>query len=226
MIGFSGFPQMASNILSSVRKFYALAPVTTVAYIKSPIRLLAPYRDEIAKFFGNKEMLADPHGILKLLGETICADPETVSACVNIFFVIGGFDAQNLNATRIPVYVAHTPSGTSVKNVLHFAQLVTSQQFAKYDYGSPEANLAHYGQPTPPVYDVSPATYQRPPFVAFTGGADWLADPRDVLGLLGKQFHGSLVDLVHVPEFNHLDFGWGIQANRKIYDYIVKDVFN
>ena len=59
----------------------------------------------------------------KALAEIVCASHITQSACADIIFLITGFDTSNLNDTRIPIYVSHTPAGTSVKDVVHFAQV-------------------------------------------------------------------------------------------------------
>ncbi len=32
--------------------------------------------------------------------------------------------STSFNATRVPVYLTHNPDGTSVKNMVHFGQLV------------------------------------------------------------------------------------------------------
>ena len=46
--------------------------------------------------------------------------------CENGFEIIAGPDKGNMNKTRLPVYMAHYPAGTSVKNMLHYAQMVRS----------------------------------------------------------------------------------------------------
>ena len=38
-----------------------------------------------------------------------------------------------MNATRIPVYLYQNPDGTSVKNIVHFGQLVISGKYYKID---------------------------------------------------------------------------------------------
>ena len=45
-------------------------------------------------------------------------------------------------------------SGTSTKNMLHWFQLIQSHLLTKYDYGK-KGNMEHYGQNTPPEYDIS-----------------------------------------------------------------------
>ena len=53
----------------------------------------------------------------------------------NIFFLLFGPDKINLNQTRVPV-----SAGTSVKNMIHFAQDIQTNVFEAYDYGSSEKN--------------------------------------------------------------------------------------
>lgn len=47
----------------------------------------------------------------------------------------------------------------------------------KYDYGTEAGNQEHYGQPSPPLYNVSRLAV---PTYVFYSPADWLADPLDV----------------------------------------------
>ena len=39
---------------------------------------------------------------------------------------------------RFAVYMGHFPSGTSIKCMLHFAQIVNAGQFQRYDFGNKE----------------------------------------------------------------------------------------
>ena len=48
---------------------------------------------------------------------------QTRIFCSDLLFVIAGYDPQQLNSTRLPVYISHTPAGTSVQNMVHFAQV-------------------------------------------------------------------------------------------------------
>ena len=40
----------------------------------------------------------------------------------------------------LPIILGHEPGGTSTRTVVHFAQLVDSGRFRKYDHGSADAN--------------------------------------------------------------------------------------
>ena len=58
----------------------------------------------------------------------------------------------------IPTYLDHIPQSSSTRTFAHYAQLYLSKGFEGYDFGETE-NIIHYGQPTPPVYDLNKVTY-------------------------------------------------------------------
>ncbi|KAK7113543.1 gastric triacylglycerol lipase-like [Littorina saxatilis] len=222
-MGFAGF---SSNhtLAAMVKRFYALAPVTKVRNITSPVRLLAPFANELALAFallGRYDFLSHNNEIMDFLARDVCSDISDI-LCENVLFVLGGFDRTHLNESRVPVYVAHNPGGTSVQNILHFAQGVNVDAFQKFDYGSADANMAHYKQPTPPQYNLENF---HVPVVTYTGGKDRLADSTDVAWLL-PQIKSSLLANHHIPSWEHLDFIWAYDAPKYCYDDILNWVFN
>lgn len=219
MIGFAGFSQN-KDLAKKVKTFYALAPVSTVGDMTSPLRYFTTFLPEIEFFFdlfGVKEFLPSDW-FTKWLATDLCS-PSSEIFCSSILFVICGFDVNNLNATRLPVYLAHTPSGTSVQNMVHFAQMVNSDLFQMYDYGSSDKNQAHYNVTVPPLYYPENMTT---PTVIFSGGMDWLADPKDVKKLLPRI--PNLVSNTFIAEYDHLDFIWGLSAADKVYKPIIKQI--
>ena len=48
------------------------------------------------------------------------------------------------------------------------------ENFCAFDYGNAEDNQAHYGQDTPPDYDLTKVTT---PVALYWSEADWLAQP-------------------------------------------------
>ncbi|WP_395239503.1 hypothetical protein, partial [Salmonella sp. s54412] len=101
------------------------------------------------------------------------------------------------------VYLAHTPAGTSVKDVAHFAQMYKSKTFQMYDYGWRYKNQKHYGMNTPPRYDVSKI---KVPIALFSADQDWLATPKDVSLLVRKL--RTVVFRKKIKKWDHLDFIW------------------
>ena len=122
--------------------------------------------------------------------------------------------------TRIPVYFTHTPAGTSVKNICHFAQLVRTKTFQMYDYGRLN-NLVHYHSFNPPVYNINNI---QTPVTIVSGSSDWLSTPQEVRWT-AAQLPG-LVDIHEIEGYNHLDFIWGMSAGEKVYSKIIKDILS
>ena len=79
------------------------------------------------------------------------------------------------------MYVSETPAGTSIQNILHWEQGLLTSTFQKYDWGSEELNMHHYGTPAPPTYDLSKVAVKT---ALFSGSNDYLADPTDVQRLV------------------------------------------
>ncbi|PAA70176.1 hypothetical protein BOX15_Mlig031964g1 [Macrostomum lignano] len=202
---------------SLVRAAALLAPVATVGYIESPIRLIAPLATSLADaidFFGHGEFLPTTR-LLKFLSLAVCGDALS-PLCSNVIFLLCGFDCRYTNMTRLPVYISHTPAGTSAMNLVHYAQAVQHKRFQKYDYGKTE-NMRRYGQPTPPQYNLYNI---RVPLAVYHGEKDWLADPTD-FSLLLPQIKHTLARDRNVSDYNHLDFVWGYNAAKVLYDDVV-----
>ncbi|XP_035668788.1 gastric triacylglycerol lipase-like isoform X2 [Branchiostoma floridae] len=216
MIGFAEFSRN-QELARKVKTFFALAPVTTVGDIKSPIRQLANYVDPIELLFdvlGTHEF-SPSSDFMHFLGQDVCDQPVLDVVCENVLFLIGGFNYGNTNISRIPVYVSHSPAGTSVQNMVHYTQAVKDHKFQMYDYGLVE-NLLKYNQATPPKYYPENMTV---PVALFTGEQDWLADPKDVATLLPRL--KNKVYVKDIPEWQHLDFIWGMDAPQKCYKDII-----
>lgn len=92
----------------------------------------------------------------------------------------GHFDKDVDNQARLPVKMAHFPEGSGWRNLIHYAQIIKSQKFQRFDFGE-EENMKKYDQATPPEYDLSNIKVQ---FAIGHGDLDTLADPKSVAWLL------------------------------------------
>ncbi|XP_078580642.1 gastric triacylglycerol lipase-like [Branchiostoma floridae x Branchiostoma japonicum] len=214
LIGFAEFSRN-QGLASKVRTFFALAPVAYLGNMESPLRFLSDFVGPLEALIGKGEFLPSSE-FFRLMGLEVCDKPVLDLFCENVLFLIAGFDYGNMNVSRIPVYVSHSPAGTSVQNMVHYAQSYKSGKFQMFDYG-PQGNMLKYNQSTPPEYNPRNVTL---PVVIFSGGHDTLADPTDVAIL-----EGELPNIAYkkvLPEWEHLDFIWGLDAAPRCYADIVQ----
>ncbi|MBN3276480.1 LICH hydrolase, partial [Polyodon spathula] len=211
-IAFSTMPELASKI----KMFFALAPVATISFSTSPMKKLSTVQEFLVwELFGRKDFFPQS-ALIKWFATEICSHEPLDVLCGNVFFVLCGFDKNNLNMSRTPVYITHCPAGTSVQNILHWRQVANSKKLRAFDYGC-TGNMAHYNQLTPPLYYVRD---MKVPTALWSGGHDTLADPKDVTVLLTQI--PNLVYHEDIPQWNHLDFIWGMDAPERMYNQIVK----
>ncbi|TKC46044.1 hypothetical protein EI555_013901 [Monodon monoceros] len=165
--------------------------------------------------FGVKEFLPQST-FVKWLSIHVCTHVILEELCGNVFFVMCGFNERNLNMSRVAVYATHSPAGTSVQNMLHWSQLIKLQKFQAFDWGSSAKNYFHYNQSYPPSYNVRDMLVRT---AVWSGGQDWLADVSDVSVLLTQI--SNLVYHKHIPEWEHLDFIWGLDAPWRLYNEMI-----
>ncbi|XP_053167890.1 lipase member M-like isoform X2 [Hemicordylus capensis] len=187
-IAFSTMPELARKI----KMYFALAPVTRIKYASSPaVKLMRLPERLLRALLGKKEFLSQ-NRLVKNIIARFCSQWPFTSICGNIFFFLGGYNVKNMNMSRVNVYAARTPAGTSAQNILHWSQYI------------------------PPVYKVEDMTV---PTAVWNGGQDLLSDPKDVAILLSQI--KNLVYSRSIPEWAHLDFIWGLDAPQRMYNEII-----
>lgn len=79
--------------------------------------------------------------------------------------------------------------------------------------------MNHYGQPTPPVYNMSSIPNELPLYLSY-GGKDALSDVKDVQVLLDdlKNHAGDKLVVQYREDYAHADFVMGVNANKVVYD--------
>lgn len=204
-----------------VNVMVAMGPVAFVQHVQGPLRFAAPFVNIIERSLsmaGRYEMLSFGSFMDRMLSVFCDERALTAAICHNLLFLVAGPNPTRLNKSFLPVLLAHTPAGTSVRTVTHFLQLINSGTFRQYDFGH-FSNLAHYGSLTPPDYNLSRVAC---PVGLFWSPADWLATPEDV-----KRLETHLPNLVQSKAvqddaFSHLDFVWASDAEELVYRDVLK----
>jgi hypothetical protein len=200
-----------------IKPFVALAPVTSVGNMKSPIKFLA--NGFVMRFIERRGGAFLPSNTVMKMLASWC--PESLHTfCSNMIFMLTGFNELQYNKERSMVHFSHFPAGTSAKNMVHFAQGVSSKRFAQYDLGR-KKNMDVYGMDKPPEYPIEDITC---PYIALMSSEnDWLASPKDVDILRSRLNVKPIEDyVVELPQWNHLDFilakDSGKYVNTKVVD--------
>ena len=63
---------------------------------------------------------------------------------------IVGFQEDNFDPTVMHDWLTFMPGGTSVRNIMHWAQASRHGNFLAYDFGKEAANMKAYSTKTPP----------------------------------------------------------------------------
>ncbi|RDX70565.1 Triacylglycerol lipase 2, partial [Mucuna pruriens] len=102
---------------------------------------------------------------------------------------------------------------------IRLQMMIRTGKIAKYDYGDQGQNMQHYGQPVPPLYDMTAISNEFPLFLSY-GGQDMLSDVRDVKVLLNdlEDHDENKLVVLFKEDYSHFDFVMGVNVKQMIYD--------
>ena len=204
IIMFAALSEQDPTILKYINKFLAVGPVAWVGNITSGVfewmarsKYFAPFLEalRVKKFM-------EPNLFLNEFSFELCHYSKFV--CKELIGMLTNTHPEVDNSARFDVILGHEPGGTSLWNMLHWRHEILNDCFCKFDYGE-AGNMFHYGQPTPPNYDISKINI---PVYLFAGEYDKLADPVDV-EYLKSQLTGVPKLYYKSYEFGHCTFVWG-----------------
>jgi len=123
--------------------------------------------------------------------------------CREIIGIFADMDPRVDNLDRGKVYLSDFPSGSGYRNFIHYAQIMNSGRFARYDYGN-RKNKDHYGQKgDPPLYDLNAI---KVPTALIGGQLDKLGDVQDVDWLYDTIKDTAPVVFYHQYYLGHASF--------------------
>lgn len=233
-LGLLAFSQgfTTSLVLLSLRPEYndkvnilvGYGPVANTTYISSVVRLAIPFADAIkaaVDVFTKGALVVSSQAQRDIIA-TVC-NGALRDICYIPTSLLAGVNPKQLNRTRIPVYVANIPVGTSTQELVHYSQVNRRKNLVRYDYGLIK-NVALYGKITPPAY---PLEKIRVPVALFKGLGDQFAHPRDTEDLSNRLRHLLVLDyVVPDPEFQHLDFIFAYNATDILHRPMIRVLKN
>jgi hypothetical protein len=206
---------------AKIKPFVALSPMTQIKNMKSPLKYLA---DSLVFKTALKAMsgpFLPSSRLIKYINGKFCFS-SLKWVCEEMLFSLFGYDENQMNRSRVNVYMSHSPAGTSMYTILHYLQLVKNPGLLHYDYGS-NGNMARYGQPMPPNYRLDTINNR---FIALIYGTnDWLVDFKDLM-YLKSTLKVPLLEDYAVPnsDWTQLDFIWakeaGLYVNSKVLEIL------
>ncbi|XP_054838912.1 lipase member M-like isoform X2 [Eublepharis macularius] len=205
-IAFSTMPELAQK----AKLFIALNPGYTIVNGRGLSYLLIILPDSFRRIiWGNKE-----YGLfnnqMKVIVAKLCSYAVIDRLCLQYFFLCFGFNKKNMNASRADVYIGIYPDFTSVKTMTHWEQVSKSNEFRYFDYGN--ENKAIYNTTTPPFYKIEDMIV---PTAVWSAGKDILVTTTDIELLLPRI--RNLVFYKNIPDWQHVDSIWGIDAPMRLY---------
>lgn len=205
-----------------VRVAIMLGPVAWFKNFNNPLAIIAAQNYIPIKAFidnaGLNEIFGREH-IVHFIIEFLCElAPDVCEAGLTLST---GYKPGTIPLKDLSAAIAHVFSGTSIKNVAHFAQLVVSGNFQRYDEGT-KGNIKRYGTRKPPQYNISQISS---PIVLISAQSDSLSSLKDV-DILASRLPNLLENYV-VPKqyWSHHNHIWGYNAPELVYTKVL-DYFN
>ena len=203
---------------SVVKPVIALAPLIIGRHQRTPIKLIAKSElfREVIKEMGGVFSDTFAQGLA-----ATCRGPLRVF-CPYIITFISGYDWAHLNRTRIPVYIRNMPAGTGTSgaNFAHWAQLLTTNIFSRYDLGQ-EINEELYGTQNPPIYDLRNIRSKH--IAVLYSKNDWIAEFKDTRDVINTLRVPLMLDyIVPYDGWTHADFIWGNQTGKYVNKKVIQ----
>ncbi|XP_009614880.1 triacylglycerol lipase 2-like [Nicotiana tomentosiformis] len=206
--------------IDKIKSAALLSPIAYLSHMTTALGVVAArsFVGEITTIFGLAEFNPTGQPVSNFV-KALCAYPGV--DCYDFMTALTGKNCC-LNASTVDLFLKNEPQPTSTKNLVHLAQTVRDGILKKYDYGSSNYNLAHYGEAKPPQYNLANIPRDLPLFISY-GGQDALSDSKDVETLLDylKLHDVDKLHVQYVKDYAHADFIIGITAKDIVFNQIV-----
>ncbi|XP_021675281.2 triacylglycerol lipase 2 isoform X2 [Hevea brasiliensis] len=149
----------------------------------------------------------------------VAADVLTGNA--SFWLGVAEFDPMGDAGRTLINDVCSTP-GVDCSDLLTAFTVIKKGTITMYDYNNEDENKKHYGQPTPPVYDMTHIPNDVPLFLG-CGAKDALSDTKDVQLLLDnlKDHVKDKLVVQTIENYAHVDFIFAENVKQIIYDPLI-----
>ncbi|KAG5669636.1 hypothetical protein PVAND_017520 [Polypedilum vanderplanki] len=158
--------------------------------------------------------------MLTFLTDVFChTDLITIEFCKFVYKLVCGFNENGTETdmNNMALMMRLLPRAVSLKQIVHFSQLLHTERFLHYNYG--EKNIEIYGQNEPPEYDLRNVQIR---IYIYAGKNDLLINLKDL-----EHFRDILPNVKRfkvLENYNHCDFNYGINSKKLVYDFIIKSI--
>eukprot|EP00930_Biecheleria_cincta_P087199 TRINITY_DN76448_c0_g1_i1.p1 TRINITY_DN76448_c0_g1~~TRINITY_DN76448_c0_g1_i1.p1 ORF type:complete len:470 (-),score=63.88 TRINITY_DN76448_c0_g1_i1:266-1639(-) len=207
-------PGVKDLVRNKIDLFVALSPVAYIGQATSPILAFVDIHAEstMGTFPLSVDAAMDSSAV-RDSDHMLCVLSRGKLCELVMDAVVGGNWMESPRS--ISAYFNHFPVGSSVKDITHFAQLMRSGRFQRFDYGS-AGNSLRYNSQSPPEYNLSKLTV---PTALFFGQYDAWVAPADARKLL-QDVNSAVVFHKEYPGFGHSTW----QVGNKEAGYWVRDL--
>lgn len=192
-----------------------LAPLVYMSNSEGPLKIFTQMAmnppDQLLKLLGAGEFVPN-RKIPVWIANKYCKGPELY--CLNpLLFLCGVIPNENLwDKSLIARILYHIPAGGSTKTILHFAQIIKSGKFHKFNNEREE-------------YPLSQVTV---PIAVISSSDDLFATIPDVLRLYFSIVNPIDNHIIRGKNLSHIDFLWNPNADslvyKKVIDFLVDGV--
>lgn len=200
-----------------VKPFIAMAPVAFIpdvyfGIVRLILRAISPVLTPTQLNRVLKGQILPKSSSTERALDLVCVPKWTEPICDVMLSLIVGNNFKRANHSLTPIVAHHIPEGTSILNVLHFGQLVSSGEFRAFNFG-PRENLKRYGSPMNPYYKIR--NINSPDIAFISGQTDTLATMKNVQ-ITRSMLKVKLMDDYVVPDpvWGHADYMYAIGAGR------------
>ena len=222
-----------SEFQKKINNFHALAPISWLTNMRSPLRYLAeaPMFERIIYRNWPMEILSSANNYTtawlhdKFGGLSGERDVPILTALV-------GLNPRRYHINKMKTYLSHFTSGTSIQNIMHFAQMIKSNSITTYikQNDKDTINKAKTFELTNIIGRQGGGSRKNSQgsdsldnndinFYLYVGDDDIFSSEEDVQVLenLLKSQNNS-VEKIFIEDFDHLSFLWG----KNVYDDLYK----